>query len=1410
MQTHRSTVERRAVDTPQATGHCERMRVSVLGAAEIDGGVAPLAPRDRVVLAVLALRRGVAVRAETLTDALWGEEPPESATKVVQGCIVRLRRALGTTTIRTTAAGYVLSLHRDEVDVAVFEDLVTRARGLLASGQPDRVRFLADRARLLWRGEPYADIADWAPALSEIDRLGALLHDVEELRVEAQLALGLHEEAVPELVGLVRAEPDREHRWALLALAQYRSDRQAEALATLQRARSHLVSTLGVDPGPELSALVEAILRHEPVLEDVTGPLGADALGCPYPGLAPYEAADAETFFGRDEDVAACLRRLEDKGVVALVGPSGCGKSSVLRAGIAATYLADGRRVEVLNPGPHPAGQLDERTLGPTVVLVVDQGEEAFAAPPEETSAFLSTLVAHVQGGGQLALALRADRMGELAHHPQTARLVEEGLILLGPLTEDGLRRSIEGPAAQAGLHIEPGLVELLVHDVLGEPGALPLLSHVLRRTWEQREGRTLTVAGYRATGGVRGAVAQSAEAVFHGLSADEQTALRELMSRLVGLDDRGDLVRQRVDRESVSADRRHTDVIGRLVEARLLSVDGESVEISHESLAVAWPRLRSWLDEDVEGIRIMRHLSVAATSWATLGRPASELYRGARQVRAAEWADRTRPALSAVEREFLDASAALAEREEQAALVQARRERAQNRRLRAGIALVGTLLVASLVAGTVAVSASRESRAQALAADARLLGAEALRAQKVDTKLLLAAAGVALHDDVDTRASLLAALDAVPALTRSARMTSTSKVAVDPRTGHVLVSALDGLHVRDPDSLAEIAHHPTLPGFSIVAGSTGGGVAMVVAPTIVGVGSPALPAIALLDADGALLPDQLGGFPDGAYAFDTVSLSPDGRWLAASLRIDETRVDDDTDLTSVLGVWDVQHPSSPIASMRLTTPAAAPAVVKGGRELVHLSDGELVVRSLPDGEVRHRRTAEDLRTPGLVEYLAVSPDDRTVAVAGAGDLVLVDTASWEPVSHLADIGEAASIAFSADGTLVGAGGDRLVVWRLGAEGPAEVLREDDGGGKIAFSRDGGAVFTTDFAGDLLTAWDLTGRERFLAVHGSPGDGVDGLPRISPDGSRAIYVESHPKPMLRVRDLTTGAVTTVIDPEQDPTSVIDSAWSPDGALVTMATGVERVSVWDSRTGELRARTELPDGEGASISVFTLDGKGLLVGTTKGRLHLLDARTLQPVVEPVTVAPEGDGVVDYNLTQGPDGRVLAILGTGTYLVDQQAGTVAEIDVDAFGAGWSPDGERVFVTMPDGRVGVLDATTWRWLAEPSGAQPFSGWTVTHSPDGDRIVTMADGRAGLFDSRTGEFLGSVTVGNVGDAAFASDGGSVVIAEIGGRVRTWDLDPAVWIETACRMAGRNLTEQEWRQYLPERDYVAACGADS
>ncbi len=263
----------------------------------------------------------------------------------------------------------------------------------------------------------------------------------------------------------------------------------------------------------------EAILRQDAGLSSKAAPAVA-SLVCPYRGLLPYEAQDAESFFGRDADVAACLKRLRDTGVLAVVGPSGTGKSSVVRAGVVAALEREGVKVLLTTPGARPLDSLAPlHVSGPLPVLVVDQAEEAvtLCGDADERTAYFERL-GRTAASSSSPFAL----IGSVTcrAYPAFARLLDRGFYLLAAMSEDDLRAAIEGPARHAGLRLEPGLVDLLVREVEGEPGALPMLSHVLRQTWEHREGSTLTVEGYRLTGGIRNAVAQSAEHLYEGLES--------------------------------------------------------------------------------------------------------------------------------------------------------------------------------------------------------------------------------------------------------------------------------------------------------------------------------------------------------------------------------------------------------------------------------------------------------------------------------------------------------------------------------------------------------------------------------------------------------------------------------------------------------------------------------------------------------------------------------------------------------------------------------------------------------------------------------------------------------------------------------------------------------------------------
>ena len=687
-------------------------RIGVLGPLTVDGVEGRLPPREQVVLAALTVRRGEVVSAETLADAWWGEQTPPTWSKALQGCLVQLRKVLGAGAIETRPHGYCLVVPADEVDACRFERQVARARELLTLGEADRAAYVVDEALGLWRGPALVDLDRWEAGRVEAARLQGLRLDAEELRLDATIRAGRFREVLGEAQTRVAEEPLREERWRLLALSEYQAGRQGDALRALHRARGVLAEELGLDPGPDLVTLEEAILRQDPSL--VAAQLPEPSPVCPYLGLVAYDIGDADAFFGRDAAVSDCLRRMADAGVLAVVGPSGSGKSSVVRAGIAAALERDGRRVVVITPGARPMDVLPARPASnPAPVLVVDQSEEAvtLCTDADERSAFFAALAEHA-ARAPLVVALRADRLGELSTHPAFARIVERGLFLLQGMGEVDLRAAIEGPARQAGLRLEPGLVDLLVRDVEGEPGALPLLSHALRQTWQRREGRTLTVAGYQASGGIRGAVAQSAEQLYEQAPPEQRPLLRDLLLRLVAPSPDGEPVRSRVPRRVVAADTEHEQIIEQLIRARLVTSHQDAVELAHEALARAWPRLRAWLDDDVEGQRMWRHLAVAAASWEAMGRPDSELYRGVRLDRAVEWRGQAGPDLNTAEREFLDAS-------RRAADVQRRDARRRRRTLTAVLAVAAA--VAAILGSVAAFQADRATseRDRALAAEA-------------------------------------------------------------------------------------------------------------------------------------------------------------------------------------------------------------------------------------------------------------------------------------------------------------------------------------------------------------------------------------------------------------------------------------------------------------------------------------------------------------------------------------------------------------------------------------------------------------------------------------------------------------------------------------------------------------------
>ncbi len=1372
------------------------------------------------------------------------------------------------------AGSSLIHVYRAAADAADIAEAVARYLPTWSQGRPVLVVLddlhLADAETL----EVVADLAGWCTAASMLV-VGAFRGDAAtstgtaEPPGGAQLALGpLTRAAVGRICELYAAEPwsaqdvDRVyeltggvpllvHEQASEWARERAGRRMTEASARVTLTRRTLLASRG-----EIADGVEGIQRlleqRRAQLAGREAQLQASTVAalarCPYKGLARFEAVDAANFFGRERLVAELVARLAESSLLAVVGPSGSGKSSLARAGLlpalAAGVLSAGTLGRtIVCPGPHPAQELarqlhdPDRPAGQRRVVFVDQFEETFTAGADhgEQAEFIARLLDLVdQPDTLVVLAIRADHFGRCAAFPELADRLAGNDVLVGPMRDSELRRAVELPALRAGLEIEPGLVEVIVADVAGRAGALPLLSTALAETWDRREGRALTLAAYRAAGGVNGALARMAENAYTALPSGPRAAARRLLLRLCDAGEEGELSLRRRLPVSDAAEDHDVDAqvaLESLADRRLLTIDSDAVEVAHEALLREWPRLRAWLDEDRDGLRIMRHLTHAARAWSEADRDPDELYRGARLATAAEWAESHEPDLNPTEQVFLGAST----QRHRSELITARRRVRRLRTLVAGAAVLAALAV---VAGAVAFVQRDLADEAAAAADARRVGAQALLAEDISESFLLAVEGLRLDNSPDTRANLLAALSRNPALIGSAHIAD-GLTGLDASPDGELIAVASGsagVSFRDADTLKPLGALDK-PADQLRFRPNGGQIAIAANsfPTLPAV-EPGTPPITLVDTT-SFEPEQtqLGGQPGPRSVARDLRYSADGRFLAVSFVLLDVR---GLAASAAIAVWDLATPDQPIRRIDLPPPTALS--FGAASHYVALSpDASLVyvgATDPPSTTVYRVATGQPLRFVRLSgDRLEISPDGSVLAVAASNEIVLLDPATLAERRRLRGHTDLVTkLRFSHDSALLASASDdrTAIVWDVATGNPQEQLRGHAVSvWDLGFSPDDATLYT---ASEALLVWDLAGGRRLIPRHAiaepvtSPEfDPFEHFVDAAPGGEAIAYVSAtqtagpDARGSVQWLDLTTGKSSEVTD--LGPPFAGAHAWRPDGRrfATSYGKGNVRVRVWNWRSREPVAE-HLVTKYAISGLDYTGDGTQLVVGSVKGtggELRTIDAETLALLrtavrldhpIRRVFASPDNRTAIALTVPSDASGEATGDYGFAVVdIVDGRVLHERSVAGDPSAADFSPDGRRVAVSYSD-RVGVLDVETGEWVRPPVDNHEGTVVSLTYALDGAVIASGgSDGRVGLWDGRTGALLGSVLPGRPNipvTVEFLPDSHTLQIASLDGAVYMWDTRPQHWVEHACTVVGRNLTQDEWRDTFGDRHYHRTC----
>jgi WD40 repeat protein/serine/threonine protein kinase len=1141
------------------------------------------------------------------------------------------------------------------------------------------------------------------------------------------------------------------------------------------------------------------------------------AKSCPYKGLAAYQPEDAHRFYGREVLIDELVRRLQLQKVLIVGGPSGSGKSSLVRAGLIPAIKAgaimgsESWRIVLLTPGRDPMAELHfqlgralpdgtrssvpledlmvrpslARHLGQAdgadrpIIICIDQFEELFTlAPGAQKSKLIEALSAMTDpahSSVRLVIAVRADFYATCAQVPWLAERITDNQVLVGPMTDAELRRAITEPARRAGLHLERGLVDAVISEAGQEVGALPLVAHALVETWMRRKGSTMTLEGFRAAGGVAGAISQTADLTFeHRFDEIEKAASKRLFLRLVTpgdgtTDARRILARSEIDHDP-GAKVLHNVVEG-LTEARLLTVSDATVQIAHEALLRTWPRLRNWIEESRDNLRTRQRISRAAEEWLAESRDQDRLYRGTPLLSALDWMEKNADQFGDLERSFIEASAEARDREKATAKAEEHRRRHLRRIATSALAL---LAAGATAASAIAFLAFRDAQSNKELADLATseanerfgvaLGAVANELVDEDPLLALYLAVEAVARSpgnapgYDARSSLLAARFALskggPALLGSAVSAGDARVLALSTDGTLLAA---GGRDGSIDLIDAITRKPAGPS---VRGHKGGIEDLDFDPsseTLASAGDDGLVQLWPIDRGAIGRAQTVAHLDDVVWA---VRFDPTGSVIATAaedgtVRLWDTIADapvrppliertgdflsvafsaDGHGLVAGNGEGDIHGwalPSGtplfePIRDVHTSDIWKLVFDPTGHAFATSSSDGKSILFDYPAGKVIGPALAPGDKINGV----AFSADGKILFGGGAdGGLRLWDLEhgtlkSKTPSGHNAAIMDLE--LSGAHNLIVTLGSDQLIrFWRLESMVPLASRYQVAGRAAkgLAFSPDGGRLAAGDDSGNVKL-WKLGTQEPPMMLSGHQQQ-VWAL-AFSPDGRQLLSGDRRGE--VRVWNADTGALEASIDAHASP--IWSISVNPDGTEFATASEAG-LRLWDLKTHALQ--TEILHGAARiTRAAWSPDGRRLAIASADARVRLWDVRANRIEREIIV-----DRDVVWSVAFSHDGRSLAT-ASGDEIVTlwevETGAKIASLTGHSGGAtdvAFLGDGASLAVVDRTGRLHFWDVLTGRQLIEPWQAHQDTSWRIAVHPDGERFATAGDdGYVSLWD--------------------------------------------------------------------------------